>query len=425
MRRRYVVLVLLVFLSVITYLDRVCIAVAGPRMQAELGISPERWGWVLGAFVLGYGAFEIPTGALGDRLGQRWVLTRIVLWWSAFTAFTGVVSNYFALVATRFLFGAGEAGAYPNASGSIGRWFPAAERARAQGFVWAASRVGGALSPLLVVPIMAALGWRAAFFIFGAAGVVWALIWCGWYRDHPSQQPDITPQELVEIAVENRPSSHIQVPWSKLFRSRQLWLIMAMYWCYVWGSMFYLTWFPVYLVKGRGLTEEEMGVYSSLPFVMGAAGNLVGGFLSDRLSRTHGPLIGRRLLGSVCLAVSGLLLLATALTTGKTSGVVLLALGFGVMDCMLPSAWAICLDVGQQYAGAVTGAMNTAGQAGGFVCSVLFGYLVKAYGSYHAPLFVISALVLPSAVLFSLIDPTKQLVRANEAPVAGAETACV
>jgi len=416
MRKRYVVLVVLVFLSVITYIDRICIAVAGARMQAELGISPERWGWVLGAFVLGYGIFEIPTGALGDRLGQRRVLTRIVLWWSTFTALTGRVSNYFVLVATRFLFGAGEAGAYPNISGSIARWFPASERARAQGFVWAASRVGGALSPLLIVPLMAALGWRAAFYFFGAAGLVWAAVWYAWYRDNPAQQPGITPSELVEIGTESQRCGHAGVPWGRLFRSRQLWLIMAMYSCYVWGSVFYLTWFPQYLMKGRGLSEEEMGVYSSFPFVLGAGGNLVGGFLSDRLSRTHGPLVGRRLLGSVCLAVSALLLFATALTTGKTSGVILLALGFGVMDCMLPSAWAICLDVGQQYAGSVTGAMNTAGQVGGFVCSVLFGYLVKAFGSYDAPLFLIASMVLLSAVLFSLIDPTRQLVPDEDAP---------
>src|SRR5437667_706574 len=123
MRTRYRVLALLVLLSVITYMDRVCIAVAGPRMQDELGITPERWGWVLGAFVLAYGLFEIPSGALGDRVGQRQVLTRIVVWWSAFTACTGLATNYFVLVATRFVFGAGEAGAYPNASGSIGRWF--------------------------------------------------------------------------------------------------------------------------------------------------------------------------------------------------------------------------------------------------------------------------------------------------------------
>jgi MFS family permease len=424
MRKRHGVLALLVVLSVITYLDRVCIAVAGPRMQDDLDISPQRWGWVLGAFVLAYGVFEIPTGALGDRYGQRRVLTRIVVWWSVFTSLTGAVSHYWMLLATRFLFGAGEAGAYPNMTGSAGRWFPAAERARAQGFVWAASRAGGALSPWLVVPLMAALGWRAAFWSFGALGLLWAAVWYSWYRDHPRDQPGISPQELEEIGAAEAVPGHAGVPWGKLFRSTQLWLLMAMYWCYVWGSMFYLTWFPTYLVKGRGFSEAEMGAFAALPFVLGVAGNLAGGFLSDGLSRKYGLRVGRRLVGSVCLALSALFLLATALTSGKAVAVILLALGFGAMDCMLPSAWAVCLDVGGEYAGAVSGAMNSAGQAGGFVCSVLFGYLIDTFGSYEVPLFVIAAMVLTSAGLYGLIDPTRRLVSAEARVLPAEEPAC-
>jgi ACS family glucarate transporter-like MFS transporter len=237
------VLAFLVVLSVITYLDRVCLSVAGVRMQEDLGISPHHWGWVLGVFSLGYGLFEVPTGALGDRLGQRRVLTRIVVWWSAFTSLTGLVSNYYLLLLTRFLFGAGEAGAYPNMAGTIGRWFPPTQRARAQGAVWAASRVGGALSPLIVVPLMAALGWRAAFYIFGSIGMVWALLWYAWYRDRPYGQPGAAHDDAG-------------VPWAALIHSRQLWLIMAMAWCYGWGASFYLSWLHTYLEKGRGLTDE-------------------------------------------------------------------------------------------------------------------------------------------------------------------------
>src|SRR4051812_29417560 len=149
----------MIALAIITFLDRISIAVAGPRIQEELHITPERWGWVIGAFVLAYGLFEIPTGALGDRIGQRSVLTRIVLWWSAFTCLTGAAMGFPSLVATRFLFGAGEAGAFPNASGVVVRWFSVNERARIQGYIWAASRVGGAISPLIVVPLQSIMGW--------------------------------------------------------------------------------------------------------------------------------------------------------------------------------------------------------------------------------------------------------------------------
>jgi len=188
-RRR--VLLLLIALAIITFVDRISIAVAGPRIQQELHIAPERWGWVIGAFVLAYGIFEIPTGALGDRIGQRSVLTRIVLWWSAFTCLTGAAIGFPALVVTRFLFGAGEAGAYPNISGAIVRWFPVRERARTQGFIWAASRLGGALSPLIVVPLQSAVGWRLTFIALGAIGIVWVVFWRAVYSDRPDDSDRI------------------------------------------------------------------------------------------------------------------------------------------------------------------------------------------------------------------------------------------
>lgn len=409
MKKRHVVLTLLVLLSIITYFDRVCIGVAGPRIQDEMGLSPSQWGWVLNAFVLAYGIFEIPSGALGDRLGHRRVLMRIVVWWSVFTSLTGLAWNYTVMVVTRFLFGAGEAGAYPNMAGSVGRWFPVNERARAQGFIWGASRIGGALSPVLVVPLMAHVGWRTTFVVFGAIGLVWAVAWFLWYRDRPVEQPGITASELAEIGGTGAGTAHAAVPWRKLFRSPQLWLIMAMYWSYVWGSMFYLTWFPTYLVKGRGLTESEMGVFAAAPFVCGAIGNVVGGWLCDRLSRKFGFSRGRRMVGAASLMISALFLAAVALTTGKMAGVALLALGFGVMDAMLPAAWAICLDVGGRYSGAVTGAMNSAGQVGGFACTALFGYLVERSGDYNRPIFVIAAMVMVSAFLFWKIDPAKRI----------------
>ncbi len=410
MRVRYHVLALLVLLSVITYMDRICISQAGQRIREEFNIKSDRWGWVLGAFALSYGLFEIPSGAWGDRFGQRRVLTRIVVWWSGFTALTGLASSFWGLVATRFLFGAGEAGAYPNAAGSVGRWFPAAERARAQGAIWGASRIGGALTPLVVVPLLAAVGWRSTFYIFGAMGLVWAVAWWSWYRDHPANHRQVTPRELAEIGAEGRGGGHAGVPWGQLFANPRLWLIMAMYSCYVWGSTFYIMWLPDYLTVGRGFPERERAVFAALPFVMGACGNVTGGFLSDALTRARGPLIGRRLVGAGCLALSAVCLLAAATAPNKIAAVAFLGLGFGVMDGMLPCAWALCLDIGGRYSGAISGAMNSAGQAGSFVCTVLFGYLVEWYGNYDVPLMVVASMVLLSAFLFYRIDPVRPLL---------------
>jgi MFS family permease len=406
LKKRHGVLGFLVALSVITFLDRLAIAVAGPRIQDELHISPERWGWVLGAFALGYGIFEMPSGALGDRGGQRGVLTRVVVWWSIFTAATAAAVHFVQLVFTQFLFGAGEAGAYPNASGAIGRWFPKHERARAQGAVWAASRVGGALSPLLVIPLLNAVGWRGMFCVLACAGLIWAAAWRAWYHDRPAEQPGITAAELAEIGA-GAVRGHAGAVWRPLFRSRQTWLLMAMYSCYVWGSWFYFSWFPTFLVRGAGFTEKQMGLLSALPFIMGCCGNLAGGWLSDRLAARFGLKAARCGQASTALAVSSLLILALAFTTDKTLVIVLASAGFGVLDLMLPAAWSLCLDLGRSHAGVLSGAMNSAGLAGGFICTVSFGYLVRDTGGYRAPLCLIAGMVMLSAILFTLIDPRR------------------
>lgn len=396
MKKRRQVLLFLVVLATITFLDRIAIASAGPRIQAELDIPASSWGWVLGAFILAYGLFEIPTGAMGDSKGPRGVLTRIVLWWSGFTALTGAAWSFVPLVIVRFLFGAGEAGAYPNMSAVLVRWFPVGERARAQGAIWAASRFGGALAPLLVVPLQKFLGWRWTFAVFGMIGVIWAAAWHAWYRDSPPEQPGM--------------SAHSGTPWGRLFAQPQLWLIVVMYFCYAWGSWFFFGWFPVWMVKGAGFTEAEMGIYAALPFLLGTAGNLAGGVLSDRSVEAFGLRRGRRLVGCASLVVSSILLLGMTLIRDRVGIVVLSSLAFGVADLMLPTAWALCLDIGGRHSGAVTGVMNSAGQFGGFVCSVVFGYVVQSTGNYNAPLWGVALMVLIAAALFTQTDASRPLL---------------
>jgi MFS family permease len=409
LKKRRQVLLFLVALAIITFLDRIAISSAGPRIQQELNISPAQWGWVLGAFILAYGVFEIPCGAMGDRRGPRGVITRIVLWWSAFTALTGVAWSFAPLAAIRFLFGAGEAGAYPNMSAVIARWFPTGERAQAQGSIWAASRFGGALAPLLVIPLQAVVGWRWAFALLGAAGVTWSAAWRFWFHDSPAAQPGITQQELREIGITNERAAHESTPWRQLSAQPQLWLIVVMYFCYAWGSWFFFGWYPTWMMKGAGFTERDMGIYSALPFLLGAAGNLIGGFLSDHMVRWIGLKKARRMVGSASLVVSSLLLLSMTLTHNHAAIVILSSLGFGVADLMLPTAWALCLDIGSAHAGLVTSVMNSAGQFGGFVCSVVFGYVVGATGNYNAPVWGVAAMVFVAALLFTRIDASRPL----------------
>lgn len=409
MKHRYRVLILLFFLSIITYLDRVCMSVAGPRMQADLNISPERWGWVMGAFTLAYALFEVPTGALGDRIGQRKVLTRIVVWWSVFTTLTGTVSSYFLLLITRFMFGVGEAGAFPNSSGSISRWFPAVERARAQGVVWMATRIGAAISPLIVVPIQQHYGWRASFWAFGFIGLIWATVYFTWYRDFPSEKPGVSREELEEIGTGAQRTPHRGLPWRTVLRKWNLWNIMLMYHTYCWGSYFYISWLHTYLQKGRGFTENQMALWSTLPFVIGAFANMAGGTASDFLVRKYGLKVGRRAIGAAGLGLSALFMYMTALTPSRNAAALFLALGYGCMDCMMPVGWAVCLDVGGKYAGAVSGTMNMGGQLGSFLSSVAFGYMVQRFNSYDTPLIPMATMLVVSALLFLKIDPTQPL----------------
>jgi ACS family glucarate transporter-like MFS transporter len=194
-RVRYQVLGMLCLLSFILYLDRICISQAAPAIEKDLGISHWAMGFVLGAFTLAYGLFEVPTGHWGDRYGSRGVLTRIVLWWSAFTMLTGAAHWFVMMLVVRFLFGAGEAGAFPNAARVVARWFPAGARGPAQGIVITSALVGGALSPVITEVLIQNLGWRWSFAVLGVPGVLWAVVFYVWYRDDPAQHGGVNALE--------------------------------------------------------------------------------------------------------------------------------------------------------------------------------------------------------------------------------------
>lgn len=411
MKKRHGVLGLLCAVSVITFLDRLAIPVAEPGIRGELNLTPDQWGWVLSAYVLSNAIFEIPSGALGDKNGQRGELTRISVWWSVFTAATGWCRRFFQVAGTRFLFGVGAAGAYPNAAGVISRWFPKKEHARAQGFVWGASRLGGALAPLLLVPLQRHLGWRAIFWAMGGIGLVWSAAWWTWFRNAPEEMPGITVIELAEIrngAVDGT-AGHAEVLWRRLFALPQLWLVAMAYFCYAWGSWFYFGWFTTWLVRGAGFTVGQMGIFASFPFVMGLLGNLAGGTLSERMVERYGGRAAYRWVTAICLLLTSGLLLGMSFERGHVAIVVLATIGFGVMDLMLPAAWAMCMSIGGPYGGTATGVMNTEGNLGGWLCMIVFGYVVAATGNYNIPLRGVAAMVLVAAVLFSRVDCTRGL----------------
>ena len=335
------------------------------------------------------------------------MLTRIVTWWSAFTSLTGIVSSYPLLLLVRFCFGMGEAGAYPNASVVIGRWIPKLSRARAWGIVWMTSQIGGALAPLLVVPIQLRYGWRASFYLFGILGVAWSALWYAWFRDSPHEMNGITPAERQEIG-EDPPLRHGGMPWRRALRSGALWRIAAIAACYVYVIGFFQSWLQTYLVKGRGFTEAGL-VLSSLPYLFGACANLSGGFASDMLVRKLGLRTGRRVVGVLGLGTAAIFMAAAIFATSGIWSLVFLSLAYAGVLFQQPNMCAVCLDTGKDHAGAVFGFMNTAGNAASAVSSVVFGYLVAYFGSYDAPFIPMLALLCVGAVLWVKVDPTHQL----------------
>jgi MFS family permease len=406
MKKKNMILAMLVILGMVTFLDRINISVAGSSIMADLNLSPAEWGWVQSAFILSYGLMQIPMGALGDRFGHRSILALIVLWWSLFTAFTGLAGGLMSLLAIRFMFGIGEAGSSPCSTGVISRWFEKTEVGKAQGYVWAASRMGGALTPFVVIPVMAWVGWRAAFYLLGAVGIVWAVVWYVWYRDR--KRENVESEEST--GATERGANVPKLSWGSMFRNSQFWLICGMYFFYAFGSWFFFSWFPTFMELGRGFEKEELTYAVAVPFLMSMLGNIAGGHLTDKLSHRYGIKVGRKALGSTSLAVSAVCMFLAAFIPGKMAVFVFLSLCFGIFDLMLPSAWALCIDLGKEHAGTVSGAMNTAGNIGGFCCGILFGELVEQSGNYNLPLYLIAGMLLISALLFAFINPEKKII---------------
>jgi sugar phosphate permease len=407
LKQRHQVLILISLLSALNYLDRVCFSIAGPRIQQSLGLTAVQWGWVGSLFAISYCIFEIPSGYLGDRIGARSVLSRIVLWWSGFTALTGLAWNYVSLLVTRFLFGAGEAGAVPNMFVSVARWFPLIERGRAASFIMMSAEVGTALTPLIVIPLQKHYGWRVPFFILAVIGVAWVAGWRRWYHDHPIDSPRITPKELEEIG---RTSANIQhgLPWKSAAQSRNLWIIIFAGVSFRYGLYFFQFWMPMYLVKSRGFTEAGL-LSTTWLFIAGAAANVLGGTASDKLLRRVGLKAARRVVPVVGTTVSAVCLALSTLATGKHPVLELLSLSYCGLMFAQAVCWTVCVDIGASFAGAISAARNTGAQAGAAVSSAVFGYMVAKTGNYNTALVPVILMIALSALLCWQVDATEQL----------------
>jgi MFS family permease len=414
-RVRHVVLWLTVALYLITYMDRVSISAAIPSIQKEFGFSTITVGWVLAAFQISYTIFNIPSGWAGDRIGARRALTLIVGWWSLFTALTAAMFSASSMIVCRLLFGVGEAGAFPIATRSLSNWLLPSERGWAQGATHAGSRLGGAITPVIVAAIIAALGWRAPFLIFAVIGLIWGVVWFKFYRDYPDEHAGVNQQErdMINSALNRKKRASRSVPWKQILSSRQMWLLALMYACYGYSINIYLTWFPKYLVDTHHMNLTTMGFYASLPLMAGVAGDLLGGWSSDHLVKRIGLGWARRLVAMIgFLGAGGFIMLAINIANPEI-GIIFFALAVFFLELTVGVSWAVALDIGDEYAGSVSAVMNTVGSVGQTASAAGTGYLVTAY-SWNAAFTVLGVLGLVGALLFSQIDAARRVYREPE-----------
>lgn len=415
-RVRYGVVAMAILLAAVTYLDRVCISKLAPEIMDEdtgLGLSEYQMSIVFTVFNLAYAIFEIPTARWAYRRGTRRVLTRIVAWWSTFTIATAGAFNYVSLLAIRFLFGAGEAGAWPCVAASFSKWIPAKERGTVQGIFFAGAHLSGGLTPWLVwLLTYHHVPWRTIFMLFGLVGFVWAVAWFLWYRDDPGEDPRVNQAER-ELILRGRTA---EVPhkaswqyWRRLVAHRNTWPLCLMYVGNTFCFYFCITWFPTYLEKQHDLAAWLLGLAAGLPLTLSVAGDLVGGVTSDRLARRFGLWIGRSGLGLVAYGLAAVAMFVAASSTQAWVCVPFLSLAVAATMFTLGAAWATCLDIGGSHAGVVSATMNTAGNAAAMVVPSLTIFLKDHFGTWNAPLYMISGVLLLGTICWGLIDPRKRV----------------
>ncbi|MFL5245812.1 MAG: MFS transporter [Gemmataceae bacterium] len=418
-RVRYIVLAFACALSMITYLDRVCIGSAVPYLLAALGFqSVEDIKLALASFSVAYAAFEVPSGWLGDMLGPRRVLIRIVLWWSVFTALTsltglpvfGMQFGFWTLVIVRFLFGMGEAGAYPNITRALHNWFPFQQRGLAQGAVWMAGRGMGGLTPLIWLLLVDGItitettetgkeiskrvtsplmDWRSTFWLFGAIGLTWCALFAWWFRNRPEQKESVNEAELklIRSGQQGAEAGHGNTPWLKLLTDGNLWALCLMYFCASYAWYFNINYLPEFLKEQHGVQAGDVlgAIYKGGPLWMGAVACLLGGFLTDWLiHRTGDRKWGRRWFGLIGHGLCAVCYLACA--EARSALTFFLAISFAAFfnDLTMGAAWATCQDIGRRYSATVAGCMNTIGNAGGAVGTYMVGFLLaRAVAAYE------------------------------------------
>ncbi len=422
---RWLIVLATFLLSVLLYVDRVCISVAKDSVASDLELTETQIGWVFSAFALGYALMQTPGGWLADRLGPRRVLALIVVAWSSFTGLTAVANSYQSMLAVRFLFGAGEAGAFPGMSRAVYSWIPMSERGRVQAINFSGSRIGAAITLPLISWLIVSWGWRSTFVVLMAIGFVWSIAWFLFFRDDPKEASWLSGTERDYILTARQKSSpsessvsvesDVTSPaTSSVLASSTMWALCGQYFASNFVFFFALTWFFPQLKSRYGLTGVEASLFAAAPLIFGALGCWTSGWLVDRLYASGRWVLSRRLPAMIGFSLAAIGIAGSAYATTPLSSSIWFSLCIFGADMTLPPSWSVCIDVGRTRAGVISGTMNMAGNLGSFITSLAFPYLLKWTGSPMPYFFVAAGLNLIAIVLWTIVNPTKTLDQAVE-----------
>jgi len=408
------VLVFLTFLHTVNlYIDRAAISAGRNSMVADLGLTDIQFGWVMAMFTLGYALFQAPTGHFADRRGPRFVLTAIIIFWSACTALTAAVRNYIQLLVVRFVFGAGEAGAFPALAKVVYNWFPLKERGIVQGINFSGSRIGAAFTLPLVAWMISEIGWRWSFILVGLVGAAYAVFWYFVFRDKPEDSRWISQKEK-EFIIKNRqqPTVGELPPFSvrTLIKSGNMWLAMGQYICSNFTFYFTLTWMLPYIADRFQINIIQAGMYSMFPLLSGALGNWVSGWLVDFIyTRSKNLKKSRRIPAITGFFLASMGMVMVTVVQSPVVAVLFMSIAIFGADMTLSPSWSFCIDISKERAGVISGTMNMAGNLGAFVTIIAYPYLFAATNS-HVPFFYIcSILSILAIVMWSFMKPDKLL----------------
>jgi MFS transporter, ACS family, glucarate transporter len=409
---RFILVFSTFLLTVLLYIDRACISAAKEDITRDLNFDLTDFGWVMAMFTLGYALFQTPSGKLADSRGPRTVISAIVALWSVLTALTGAAWNFVTMLIIRFLFGAGESGAFPSLAKVVFNWFPIRERGIVQGINFSGSRLGAAFALPLVAWMLTRMGWRWTFVIFGCIGLVCSLLWYGLFRNKPEASKTITSEEKEYIlATRQQPSSSekVSLPFGRIVSDRNMWMNMIQYICSNFTFYFTLTWMYPYLKERFALGGIEAGFYAMAPLVGGAMGNWFSGILVDAIYRRGKARLSRRLPAIIGFILAGLGIIMMSMSDSAHVSIIFLTISIFGADMTLSPSWAFCIDIGKENAGAVSGTMNMAGNLGAFVTIIAFPYLLEWTGSHETFFYVCATLSVAAIIMWLFMDPDKPI----------------